>query len=131
MDKSEEQWREELSPEEYHILREAGTEYPFSGEYANHKEKGAYHCAGCGHPLFDSAHKYDSGSGWPSFWDVPDSSRFAFDEDTKLAMPRIEVRCRRCGSHLGHVFPDGPPPTGQRYCINSRALKFKPHDKKE
>ena len=122
--KSEQEWKAELSPEQYHVLREAGTEAPFTGEYVDTKEGGVYRCAACGQELFDSGTKFDSGTGWPSFFDPMDSDRVETHEDNSQGMRRIEVVCSRCGSHLGHVFPDGPRPTGQRYCINSCSLDF-------
>ena len=124
--KTEEEWRKDLSPEQYHVLREKGTERAFTGKYWNLKEDGAYECAGCGTELFKSDTKYDSGCGWPSFYDAPDKSKLDFHEDLTYGMRRIEVTCANCGGHLGHVFPDGPEPTGLRYCINSAALDFEP-----
>jgi methionine-R-sulfoxide reductase len=123
--KSEQEWRESLTPEKYHILRQHGTERAFTGEYWNLKENGMYACAGCGQELFSSGTKYDSRSGWPSFWGAVDPSRIEKREDTSHGMRRIEVLCARCGGHLGHLFDDGPEPTGQRYCINSASLEFK------
>ena len=122
--KTEEQWKSELSAEAYRVLRLKGTEYPFSGRYWNHHEEGFYSCAGCGQVLFASEAKFDSGCGWPSFWDAVDPERIECREDHTHGMHRIEVLCARCGGHLGHVFEDGPPPTDQRYCINSASLSF-------
>lgn len=126
--KSEEEWRAELPPERYEVLRNKGTERPFTGKLLHNKDTGMYVCAGCGAPLFSSDTKFDSGSGWPSFWEPADDDRVATHEDLSHGMRRIEVTCARCGGHLGHVFPDGPQPTGLRYCINSLALDFEPAD---
>jgi peptide-methionine (R)-S-oxide reductase len=122
--KSDAKWQQELTPEQYHILREKGTERPFTGRYWNLKEDGTYVCAGCGQELFSSGTKFDSGCGWPSFYDAMDSGNIETHDDYSHGMHRIEVLCRRCGGHLGHVFEDGPAPTGQRYCINSASLQF-------
>ena len=126
IDKSEAEWREELAPDRYAVLRQSATEPPFSGSlYRNHAE-GSYQCAACGDTLFSSATKFDSGSGWPSFWAPEDRANVELVEDRSHGMVRVEARCAHCGSHLGHVFDDGPAPTGQRYCINSLALEFAP-----
>ncbi len=123
-EKTEEEWRQILTPEQYRILREKGTERAFTGALWDHKDDGVYKCAGCGTELFDSETKYESGSGWPSFWAPVADGRIRLESDESLGMRRIEVVCAECGGHLGHVFPDGPEPTGQRYCINSASLKF-------
>jgi peptide-methionine (R)-S-oxide reductase len=127
--KSEAEWKETLTPEQYHVLREHGTERAFTGAYVNMKQAGVYTCAACGLELFSSDTKYNSGSGWPSFWDVLDAGNVTLHEDVSYGMRRVEVLCGRCDSHLGHVFPDGPrETTGQRYCINSLSLNFKAED---
>ena len=122
---SEAEWKKRLTPEQYHVLREKGTEYPGSGTYYHWKEKGKFICAACGQELFSTTVKYDSGSGWPSFWEPIAPEAIGENSDTSHSMTRTEVVCSRCGSHLGHVFDDGPKPTGLRYCINSLSLSFR------
>jgi len=128
--KTEEEWQEQLSPEQYYITRQAGTEAPFTGKYWKTKDKGTYTCSCCGAPLFSSETKFDSGTGWPSFYQALDPKAVDEHTDRTHGMIRTEARCARCNAHLGHVFPDGPAPTGMRYCMNSASLDLKPSDKK-
>ena len=124
IEKPDREWREQLTPEQYRILRQKGTEPAFTGAYYDEKAEGVYRCAACGTALFSSETKYESGSGWPSFYDAVDRGNVELHRDTSHGMIRTEVTCATCGSHLGHLFPDGPQPTGQRYCINSAALEL-------
>jgi peptide-methionine (R)-S-oxide reductase len=126
--KSDAEWREQLSDEEFEVTRKKGTERAFTGRYWDSKEKGVYRCVGCGQPLFDSETKFDSGTGWPSFYEPMDDGNVETEQDRGLFMRRTEVHCSRCDSHLGHVFDDGPNPTGLRYCINGCSLKLDPEE---
>ncbi|PIB35654.1 peptide-methionine (R)-S-oxide reductase [Reichenbachiella sp. 5M10] len=125
MEKTEEEWRASLDAEQYHVLREKGTERPFTGKYWDFAKDGIYHCAGCGEELFESSTKFDAGCGWPSFFQPTDKSKVTNHVDYTHGMTRTEVTCSNCGGHLGHVFTDGPAPTGLRYCINSVSIDFK------
>jgi peptide-methionine (R)-S-oxide reductase len=127
LERTDEKWRAMLSLEQYRVLREHATEQRGSSPLDREKRDGVFCCAGCGHPLFESAKKFDSGTGWPSFW-IPLEEAVGTTEDLDFGMTRTEVHCSRCGGHLGHVFPDGPPPTGQRYCMNGAALEFRPRE---
>jgi peptide-methionine (R)-S-oxide reductase len=127
--KTDAEWRAQLSPEEYHVAREKGTERAFTGRYVNHHEDGTYTCVGCGAPLFDAATKFESGSGWPSYFAPVSPDAVETESDRSHFMKRIEVHCARCGTHLGHIFPDGPKPTGLRYCVNSLSLGFQPKER--
>jgi len=126
--KSDQEWREQLTPEQYRITRKHGTEHPHTGPHLHQKADGTYACICCGNPLFEGATKYESGPGWPSFWAPVSAENVAEYKDRTLFMVRTEVRCAKCDAHLGHVFPDGPKPTGQRYCMNGHALTFKADD---
>lgn len=127
--KTDLEWREQLTPMQYAVTRQAATERPFTGEYVYNKAEGTYNCVGCGQPLFSSDTKYESGSGWPSFWDVINKGNIELKRDISHGMERVEILCSRCGSHLGHLFDDGPQEkTGQRYCINSASLNFQKKD---
>ena len=126
IERTEAEWRELLTPEQFQVLRRAGTERAWTGKYVDEHSDGTYHCAACGAELFDASTKFESGSGWPSFYEAKNAEAVELIEDRSHGMARIEVRCKRCGSHLGHVFPDGPQPTGDRFCMNSLALDLQP-----
>ena len=126
VNRSEGEWRQALTPEQFAVCRQKGTERAFTGKYWDHHEPGVYRCGACGAELFSSETKFDSGTGWPSFWEPISTQTIHTEEDSRHGMRRIEVQCAACGSHLGHVFNDGPAPTGQRYCLNSVSLDFKP-----
>lgn len=128
--KTDAEWRQQLTDEQYRVTRKKGTEAAFTGEYWDTKNHGVFHCVCCGEPLFESETKYDSGTGWPSFWAPLDESKVALETDESYGMVRTEVMCGRCEAHLGHLFPDGPQPTGQRFCINSASLRLKENEKK-
>jgi peptide-methionine (R)-S-oxide reductase len=127
VDKTDREWRQELTPAQYEVLRRKGTERPFTGRFVNEKRDGTYRCAGCGADLFSAETKFDSGTGWPSFTEPADRANVELHDDRSFGMHRIEVTCAACGGHLGHVFPDGPGSTGERYCINSCSLEFEQH----